>query len=294
MDVHRARAFLAVAEELHFGRAAARLRMAQPPLSRMIRAIEAELGAPLFERGPRHVALTPLGEALIEPARSLVMQSERIVEIARRMRRGESGRVRLGFSGASVYALVGALVRRAREDYPGLTLELRGSHLSEPGLERMLAGGLDAVVGRWDRLPDEVDSLVLAQEELLVALPAEHRLAVAEALRPGELADEAWIALPGGRGATLSNRLHLLGTLGRFVPRIVDTAVDSPTQLLMVDSGAGIALVFSGVSAAIPVHDVVFRPLDPGLGPVEVRLAWRRADPNPALARLVELAARMS
>ncbi|NYE20921.1 LysR family transcriptional regulator [Microbacterium immunditiarum] len=294
MDVHKARAFLAVAEELHFGRAARRLHIAQPPLSRMIRSIEQELGATLFERGPRRVTLTPVGEALVEPARSLVMQSERITEIVRRMQRGESGRVSLGFSGASVNAVVGALVGKVRRDAPELTLDLRGSQLSEPGLERLLAGGLDAILGRWDRLPPEVESCILAEEELLVALPAGHPLATSAELAPEPLADEPWVVLPGGTGATLSNRLHLLGTRGGFVPRIVETAVDSATQLLMVDAGAGLALTFSGVSESIPVHDVVFRPVRPSLGPVEVRLAWRRADPNPALAKLIALAASLN
>lgn len=294
MEVHKARAFLAVAEELHFGRAAQRLHMAQPPLSRMIRSIEGELGATLFERGPRHVALTPVGEALVEPARALVMQSERITELVRRVQRGESGRVRLGFAGASVNAVVSALARRARRDLPGLTLDLHGAQLSEPGLSRLIAGDLDAIVGRWDHLPPSVESRVVAQEELLVALADDHPLAALPELTAQDVADEPWVVLPGGSGATLSNRLHLLGARGRFVPRIVDTAVDSATQLLLVDAGVGIALTFSGVQESIPVHDVVFRPLRPSLGPVEVRLAWRRADPNPALAGLIALATSLA
>lgn len=289
MDVHKAKAFLAVAEDLHFGRAAARLHMAQPPLSRMIRALENELGAVLFQRNPRRVVLTPVGEALVEPARELVMQSERIIEFVRRAQQGETGRVRLGFAGASVNAIVSALARRVRRDRPDLTLELYGSQLSHPGLEGLRAGTLDAVVGRWDILPRDVDSRVVAAEELLVALPDNHPLASAEALSIADIADEPWIVLPGGSGATLSNRLHLVGIRGRFVPRIVQTAVDSATQLLLVDAGVGIALTFSGVRENVPVHAVVFRPLAVGLGSVEVRLAWRKADDNPALFSFIEI-----
>ena len=289
MDVHKAKAFLAVAEDLHFGRAAVRLHMAQPPLSRLIRALEDELGAVLFERNPRRVALTAVGEALVEPARELVMQSERVIQLVRRVQQGETGRVRLGFAGASVNAVVSALARRVRSDRPGLALELYGSQLSYPGLEGLRAGALDAVVGRWDMLPRDVESRVVAQEELLVALPDNHPLAGAEAVSMADIADEPWIVLPGGSGATLSNRLHLLGIRGRFVPRIVQTAVDSATQLLLVDAGVGIALTFSGVSESVPVHSVVFRPLAPGLGPVEVRLAWRKADANPALSAVIKI-----
>lgn len=289
MDVHKAKAFVAVAEELHFGRAAARLHMAQPPLSRLIRSIEDELGTELFERNPRRVSLTAVGAALVEPARALVMQSERITELARRVARGETGQVRLGFAGASVNAVVSALARRLRRDRPGIALDLRGSQLSEPGLELLVAGELDAVVGRWDFLPASIGSRVVAREELMVALPDDHRLAARTTLATSELAGEPWVVLPGGRNATLSNRLQALGTRGRFVPRVVETAADSATQLLMVDAGVGIALTFSGVRESIPVHDVVFRPLASSLGPVDVRLAWRADDRNPALMRMIEI-----
>jgi DNA-binding transcriptional LysR family regulator len=283
VEVNKARAFLAVAEELHFGRAAARLHMAQPPLSRLIRRIEDDLGAVLFIRNPRRVILTPVGEALVAPARDLVMQSERVREIVRRAQSGEIGRVRLGFAGASVNSVVSAIARRVRRERPGLTLELYGSQLSHPGLERLRTGSLDAVVGRWDFLPKDVRSLVVAEEQLLVAVPDDHRLAQAEVITAADVADEPWVVLPGGSGATLSHRLNLLGNKGRFVPRIVQTAVDSATQLLLVDAGVGIALTFSGVRESIPAHAVVFRPLAPDLGDVEVRLAWRDADVNQAL-----------
>ncbi len=290
VDVHKAKAFLAVAEELHFGRAAQRLHMAQPPLSRLIRGLEDELGVVLFDRSPQRVALTPVGEALVEPARQLVMQSERIVQLARRVQRGETGRVRLGFAGASVNAVVSTLTHSIRDVRPDLSIELSGSLLSQPGMEKLRSGALDAVVGRWDALPRDIDSVVIAREELLVAVASDHRLATAESVTAADVADEPWVVLPGGGGATLSRRLNRLAGRGPFVPRIVETAVDSATQLLLVDAGAGIALTFSGVRENIPVHSVVYLPIAPSLGAVEVRLAWRRADVSPALAALVDVA----
>lgn len=290
MEINRARAFLAVAEELHFGRAAARLHIAQPPLSRMIRTLEQELGAELFVRSPRSVSLTAVGEALIEPARELVMQSERIVHLVRRVQRGETGRVRLGFSGASVNSIVSRLIREVHEDRPHLTVALQGAQLSQPGLERLHTGALDAVVGRWDVLPPEIDSCVVAREQLLLALPEGHRLTANDAITAADVADEPWIVLPGGSGATLSTRLHEFAQRGKFVPRVVETAADSATQLLMVDAGIGIALTFSGVRENVPVHTVAFRPPQPSLGAVEVRLAWRRNEVSPALAALIEIA----
>lgn len=294
MEVNRARAFLAVAEELHFGRAAARLHIAQPPLSRMIRALEEDLGAALFDRGPRHVALTPVGEALVEPARELVMQSERMVDLVRRVQSGQTGRVRVGFAGASVGPLVGDLVRHLRRDHPDVSVHLAGSQLSHPGMELLRSGALDAVVGRWDVLPRDVDSRVLAREELVVALPTHHRLAGSASVAASDLATEPWVVLPGGGGATLSTRLHEIAKRARFVPRIVETATDSATQLLMVDAGAGVALTFSGVRENFPVHRVVFRPITPDPGDVEVRMAWRRSDASPALASLISAAEELT
>lgn len=289
MDVQKARAFLAVAEELHFGRAAQRLHIAQPPLSRMIRALEAELGAELFERSPRHVALSEAGEALVEPARELVMLAQRIPEIVRRARDGETGRVRLGYSGASVNGIVSKLIRGVRTARPELSVELHGSQLSYAGMERVRAGTLDAVIGRWDYLPDDVDSRVIAHEDLLVALPDSHPLAAQDQISPALLRDESWVVLPGGSGATLSNRLYVLGRRGRFIPRIVRTAADSATQMLLVDAGAGLALTFAGVRENIPSPGVAFRPLSADLGHVDVRIVWSRARRSAALNTLIEL-----
>jgi DNA-binding transcriptional LysR family regulator len=264
--------------------------MAQPPLSRLIRQLEAELEAPLFVRTTRTVRLTAEGAALVEPARELVMLSQRMREVVRRASAGETGLLRLGFAGASVNNLVAALARRLRSERPGLTVELHSAQLSHPGLGRLLDGSLDAVIGRWDFLPDEVDSLVVAREQLLIALPRTHRLAHRAELAPADLAAEDWIVLPGGSGATLSNRLHVLGRLGRFVPRVVQTAPDSATELLLVDTGVGIALTLSGVRDNLPTGEVVFRPLAADLGAVEVRLAWRRGAEAPALRAAIDAA----
>jgi DNA-binding transcriptional LysR family regulator len=261
--------------------------MAQPALSRLVRRLEAELGAPLFERTTRSVALTPQGAALVEPVRELVMLSERMKEIVRQAAEGETGRLKLGFSGASVNHLVADLVRALRRDRPGLVVELQSSQLSYPGMERLLDRTLDVLIGRWDFLPSEVESRVISREQLLVAVPRTHRLAHRRELTPADVADEPWIVLPGGSGATLSNRLHMLGLRGRFVPRIVQTAPDSATELLLVDAGAGLALTLSGVRENLPAGGVVFIPLASDLGGVEVRLAWHHDGVTPAVRAAV-------
>ena len=293
MEVRKARAFLALAEDLHFGRAAARLHMAQSALSRLIRQLEEELGTALFARSSREVTLTVQGEALVAPARELVTLSERMPEIVRRAAAGETGRVRLGFAGASVHHLVADLMKGVRRAQPGLSVELESAQLSHPGLERLRDGSLDVLLGRWDFLPRDVDSRVIARESLLVALPVHHRLARRSELRPADLGDEPWIVLPGGSGATLSNRLHMLGMEGRFVPRVARTAPDSATELLLVNAGEGIALTLSGVRDNVPARGVVFRPLSADLDAVAVRLAWRAGSTEPAVAAVIDVAGRV-
>lgn len=293
VEIRKARAFLALAEDLHFGRAAARLHIGQPALSRLIRQLELEMDADLFARSTRDVTLTVQGEALLAPVRELVTLSERMQEIVRRAAAGETGRVRLGFAGASVNHLVADLVKGARRAHPGLTVELVSAQLSHPGLERLRDGSLDVLLGRWDFLPREVDSRVIAGESLLVALPASHRLVRRSELRPADLVDEPWIVLPGGSGATLSNRLHMLGLQGRFVPRVVHTAPDSATVMLLVNAGEGIALTLSGVRDNLPSRGVEFRPLIADLGAVAVRLTWRSGPMEPAVRTLIDRSRRV-
>jgi DNA-binding transcriptional LysR family regulator len=289
MEVHKAQAFLAVAEELHFGRAAKRLHMAQPPLSRLIRQLESELGATLFERNTRHVTLTPQGEALLEPARELVMLALRIKDVVRKSQAGETGRVRLGFAGASVNQAVGELARQVRRRRPGISLELYSSQFSYLGLEKVLDDSLDLVIGRWDFLPAEITSRLVALEELLIALPESHPLADRETVDVEDLAEEAWIVLPGGAGATLPNRLNTLAMNAGFVPRIVQVAPDSWTLVVLVGAGMGISLILSSVRDNVPSRGVVYKPLTQEQKPVEVRLIWRRGDVNPALQSIIEI-----
>lgn len=293
VDVHKAQAFLILAEELHFGRAAQRLHMAQPPLSRLIRRIEEELGVALFVRSTRAVALTPQGHALVEPARELVMLSQRFKEIVRTTQAGLVGRVRLGFAGSSVGYLVGELARSVRRERPGIALELLSAQFSQQGLEGLMDGSLDLVIGRWDFLPADIESRVLATEGLVVALPVGHPLAGRGSVAVEELADEPWIVLPGRSTATLPNRLALLGLEGGFVPRIVQIAPDSATMLLLVAAEMGIALTFTGVRDNVPGEGVAFATLDPSAGAVQVRLAWRRADMSPALHAVTEISRRL-
>ncbi|MCT1957293.1 LysR family transcriptional regulator [Kocuria rhizophila] len=290
MEVHEAKAFLAVAEELHFGRAAASLRIAQPPLSRLIKSIEKSLGAQLFERSTRQVSLTPAGRALVDPARELVAASVNARDAVAKSVTGETGRVRLGFAGASINRKVAELARHVRAQRPGVRLELHGSQFSHTAMQKVLDGTLDVAIGRWDFIPSELRSSVIGHEEVMVVLPGNHRLAEAAAIDLAELAEESWVVLPNGPGAALQNRLTSLATTAGFVPRVAQVAPDSWTLVVLVAAQIGCALSLDSVRDNVSSDGVVFRPLAQPQRPLDVQLVWRAADPSPALRAVVRLA----
>lgn len=293
MEVHQASAFLAVAEELHFGRAAARLNMAQPPLSRLIKQLERTLGTQLFERSTRHVALTPAGEALIGPATDLVSVSRGAHEIVRNTLSGETGRVHIGFAGASTHRSVGELARALRKSHPRLKLDIHSSQFSHLGLERVLEGSLDLAIGRWDFFPAQIDSHVMALEEVVFAIPTSHPLAERKSLAMKELTDENWIALPAGFGSALQNRMNSMAMAAGFVPRTVQTAPDSWTLIVLVGAEMGCAVTLNSVRDNVSSEGVAFIPIRGHNPHMEVRMIWRRGDGNPALASVIRVAERL-
>lgn len=171
------RVFLAVAEELHFGRAAARLHMAQPPVSRIVRQLERDLGIDLFIRSTRSVQLTAAGVALTAPAREILAATERAQANALAAGRGEVGTVKLAYAGASTHVLVGVLAREIRKVHPGIEVRLNSQDFALPALGRVLRSDVDVSLGRWDFVPAGVQSRIIVEEHLVVAVPASHRLA---------------------------------------------------------------------------------------------------------------------
>lgn len=290
MEIQQARGFVAVAEELHFGRASARLRLTQSALSRSVAQLERSLGSKLVDRTTRSVELTPAGEALLPHAREIITLVDRCGDIVDEAAEGRTGRVRLGFASASTNHIVGSLAREIRRRLPGLRLELESSALSHRGLDQILEGSLDIALGRWDLLPAEVASRVVTHEELVLALPSGHHLAGRSRVSVKELERDSWITLPSGPGAALPQRLHMLAAKVGFVPRITQIAPDSTTSLVLVASGFGVAMTQSSVQEHIYAPGVVFRPIAESPPPLPVRLVWRREDPSPALAEVIDVA----
>jgi DNA-binding transcriptional LysR family regulator len=290
MEIPQLRVFLAVAEELHFGRAAERLHLAQPPVSRTVRQLERDLGADLFIRSTRSVQLTAAGAALVAPAREILaaVDSARAKAIA--ADRGEAGTVKLAYAGASTHVLVGVLAREVRRTHPGIEFRLNSQDFALPALARVLRGDVDISLGRWDFVPAGVKSRIIVQEHLVMAVPASHRLASQEGVHLAELAGEPFVALPPHEGSVLGDRLRRLSLGAGFDPDIVQRAPDSWTAMALVGAEVGCSLTVSTVAENVTDPHVRFlRVLDKTL-PIYLRMAWREASDNPALGLVLALA----
>lgn len=293
MDVAQLRAFLAVAEELHFGRAAERLHIAQPPLSRTIKQLERELDTTLFDRNTRSVELTASGRALVGPAREVLAGLRRARVAVRSAADGESGVVRIAFAGISTHAVVTELARTLRAERPGIQLELTSQQFALPALKALRAGETDLALGRWDVIPAELRAEVVMTDTLALAVPSTHRLARAEAVRVADLADERFISLPLAVGSVLPERLRRLARDAGFLPEVVQLAPDTQTALALVSAEVGVHLTLASVATNARDPHLRFVPLTDEIPDVHLRMAWRRQDADPSLdavrERLFEL-----
>lgn len=289
MEIQQIRAFLAVAEELHFGRAALRLHMAQPPLSRSIQRLEHELNAQLFIRGTRSVQLTAEGEALLAPARDILEACRRSSLAVAAAGRGETGRVRVAFAGMSSHVMVGKLAKRVRETHPGIDFELSSSNFALPAMDKVLGGAMEVGLGRWNFIPAVLDSRIVAMERLVVALHESHPLSGQDQLWMSELANQPFVTLPEHPGAILHDHLRRLSSAAGFAAGIIQVAPDSMTLMALVAAEIGVALTVSSVPENFSHPGITFVPLADPVDAIELRLVWRKDNTSPALREVLRL-----
>lgn len=290
MEISQLRAFLAVAEELHFGRAAERLHIAQPPLSRTIQQLERQLGTRLFDRSTRSVRLTAAGEALLEPATAVLEAVRRAEGAVDAADHGETGMVRLAFAGVSTYQLVAEWARLVRQFRPGIRLELSSQNFAQPAMRKLLDKDADIALGRWDIIPAGIAARIAAHDSLVVAMPDTHRLAQAPVVSFAELEGDEFVSLPPYEGAVLPDRLRRLAHASGFAANVVQVAPDTQSALALVSAEVGCHLTLASVADHTSQEHVEFVPVSDEITDVHLRLAWRRDDPNPALHSVISLA----
>ena len=291
IDMRVWRQFLTLAEELHFGRAAARLHMTQPPLTQAIAQLETTLGLRLFERSRRHVALTPAGLALLPEVRELLARARRLPGIAHAAASGEAGRLRLAFVSTVGFEQLPGWVRGLREHMPLVALELIEA-TGDVQQEVLARGEIDAgvLLHTPGFAPTAFESLCVAEEPLVLALPASHALATGSRLSLGRVLEQPLVQFPRRILPSIHDALFALYHAHGQPPLVVQEAIQMQTIVNLVAAGLGLAWVPRSVTR-FERHGVVYRELPRGTAVprCETRLVWRRGDGNPVLARFVEL-----
>ena len=296
MELRHLRYFVAVAEERHFGRAAQRLHMAQPPLSQQIRQLEAELGLTLLTRTTRRVDLTPAGAAYLERAREILGAVDAAAHEAASIASGRRGRLLIGCVGSATYSLLPELARTLRAELPEVEFGFRGEMLSPDQAAALADGTLDLGLLRplptGDSAGPGLAITHLRQEDLLVAMPKDHRFAARRRVRVADLDGEGLVIHAGsGRSAMNAMIQHLFDEAG-IRTHIAHEVAETSTLVTFVAAGLGVAIV-PEPTAALAVPGVVYVPLA-GTPGVELVAATRAGDESPLLTRALAILAGLS
>jgi DNA-binding transcriptional LysR family regulator len=287
MDLRRLRYFVAVAEELHFGRAAARLGMAQPPLTQQIQKLEAELACRLFVRG-RKTQLTEAGTVLLAQAVPLLGDVERAVDATRRASRGETGRLAIAVPPSVMLTSLPAAIRQYRERYP--EVDFRLVELSTSAIEEAVrARRADIGFLREARPGPPLVCEAVRREPLVAVLPAAHPAARSRRPALAALAGEPFVFFPRRLGPAFYDRLTACCTAAGFVPRIAQEATQWQTIVALVEAGMGVSIAPAGVRK-FGWRGVASFPL-PGAG-TAIIACRRDEEPSPAAERFLTLAKR--
>jgi len=291
MDLRQFRYFVAVAEELHFTRAAARLNIGQPPLSLQIQAIERELGVSLLKRTRRNVELTPAGQLFLQEARLALLQADRAVQTVTRAAKGEMGTLRMSFiTSAPLVNVFTSAVRTFRTTSPDVHLELRSTS-SVKIIDDVLLGTVDLGFTRpaiSTILPTSLAAIPIYQDNLMAVLPVDHPLnAKSGPISMGELKNELFVLRPRGSGTGFYEQIFDMCAEAGFSPQIVQEAVEATTTLGLVAAGVGITIAPEALRC-INVHDVVWRELADANVKSRILLIYNKNNTNPIRERFVK------
>jgi DNA-binding transcriptional LysR family regulator len=288
VDLRALRYFVAVAEELHFGRAARRLNISQPPLSQQIRQLETALGLTLFIRTSRRVELTPAGTVLLEGARRAIAEAARAVAAAQRAGRGEVDMLRIGFTDSAALGVLPDLVRAYRAAYPGVHLELTEG-TTDAQLHAIEHDLVDVAIVRGPVADGPWRTLVVQREPFVVAMPHDHRLTHRRLIAVTMLAHEPFVLFPRHLAAPFYDVIVGICRRARFEPDVRYQSAEYETILSLVACGLGVSIVPASVRN-LGRTEVEFRRLRNVPDTAELALLYRPHRHSTALAQLVRIA----
>lgn len=290
LDVRRLQYFVAVAETLHFRKAAERLNVAQPALSQQIRRLEQDLGCELLTRNRRGVALTPAGRALLESGRRALVQMAHAEDAARRTAANQLALLRIGFLNPPAFAVVPPLLRRLREEHPALFVVLREGG-SAALLEEVRLGQLDVAFARGPITHPGVRIDVLRREPLIAVLPAAHRLARRRQVPLAELADEPFVGFRREAAPPLHDAIMRMCTDAGFAPVFATEANEWYTIVSLVAAGVGVAVLPESITA-FAHRGAVYRPIAGARREVELVVA--HGAPSAPLAACLRIVSELT
>lgn len=289
-DLSQLRCFVAVAEELHFGRAATRLHMTQPPLSRQIQLLEHAVGVQLLERSSRSVRLTAAGEVLYRDAVALLRHAQQAADAAERTGKGLAGRVVLGYTAVAGYALMPGLLAAAGQALPDIEIVLE-EMVSSDQLRALAERRIDLGFVRPMETSADLQYQRVAREPMLLAIPAGHPLARKPRVRQADLAGQPLIMYSRREGQYFHDRIVGLFASAEARPRYLHHIGQTHTIMALVRAGIGLAIVPASAQH-LRFENVAFKPLWRRDVQAEVYLAWRGDSRNPALAPVRQFFAR--
>jgi len=289
VELRHLRSFVVLAEELHFGRAAVRLHLAQPALTKQMQTLERLLAVRLLDRSSRRVALTDAGRAFLSEARLTLEHADRSVEVARRSARGEIGLLRVGFSPSAPNGVFPHIIRTFEAVAPGVALELVEAWSGEQG-EAVVNGRLDFGFAQQGATTNPLlASEVLQEDPLIAVVPEGHRLGNRSAIALGDLASDRFVSFPRSLAPAYFDELIGLCRAHGFSPNIVQEAKGVDATLGLVAAGLGVALLPGSVVSLRRDH-VRFVMLAGESTVIRTYIVWRRDDDRPVVRRFLEVA----
>jgi len=284
--------FLAVAEEKHFGRAAKRLGMTQPPLTQQIQVLESSLKTQLFDRSRKGVQLTPAGQAILPAVKKFAEQVERLDLAIREAIAGHTGILTVGAISTAMLDVLPAYLEKMKKAAPELTISVKEIDSAE-AIPLLQSGDIDLAFARLTgELGSDIESLPLASDNLVVALPHDHHLAGKSSVALDALSEEEWVMFARHLSPVFFDSITAACLAKGFSPRIIHEVRSVASQIAFVSCGQGIALVPSTLERLSPAN-VVTLPLENNIKVITTAVAWSRARNNPSVNMFIEMIRQM-